>query len=202
MALGELGANCYITADEETGRACIFDAPGDAERILAYMDKKGLKLEYIFLTHAHFDHIMALDELKRATGAKVYIHSDDVEMLNNTELNLSADCNVTLPRLGYDAVVSDGDVIETPCGEVRVIHTPGHTKGSVCYLLNGDTLISGDTLFKRSIGRSDGPGGSYENEIFAIKEKLMTLDDDVKVYPGHGFSTSIGAERKENPFLI
>ena len=202
MALGELGANCYITADEETGRACIFDAPDDAERILAYMDKKGLKLGYIFLTHAHFDHIMALDELKRATGAKVYIHPDDVEMLNNPALNLSADCNVTLPRLEYDAAVLDGDVIETPCGEVRVIHTPGHTKGSVCYLLNGDTLISGDTLFKRSIGRSDGPGGSYENEISAIKEKLMTLDDDVKVYPGHGFSTSIGAERKENPFLI
>lgn len=201
MVLGELVTNCYIAADEETGKACLFDAPAEANRILDYLGKKGLTLECIFLTHAHFDHILALDELKKATGAKIYANSADAAILNNPDWNLSYDRDVYIPHLECDAFAEDGDVISSPCGDIRVIHTPGHTKGCVCYLL-GDKLITGDTLFKGAVGHTAGLGGNIDEELASVKNKLMVLDDDIKIYPGHGFSTTVGAERKENPFLI
>lgn len=197
FSLGELVTNAYILFSEEDGKAVLFDAPAEPERILDYLEKHNLSLEYIFLTHAHFDHILALDQLKKATGAKVVVHELEEKYLNDSSLNLA---NVKLPHLSADVLVKDGDIIEFCGTNIKVIHTPGHTTGGVCYLFD-ETLISGDTLFLKSIGRFDFPLGSFEEEIRSIKEKLMVLPDEIKVYPGHGFSTTIGRERKENPYL-
>lgn len=198
FSLGELVTNAYVLFNEEEGKAVLFDAPAEPETILNYLEKHGIVLEYIFLTHAHFDHIMALDDLKKSTGAKVVVHELEERYLNDNGLNLS---EKPLPHLSADILVTDGDVIDFCGTQIKVIHTPGHTLGGVCYLFD-ETLISGDTLFLKSIGRFDFPLGSFEEEITSIKEKLMILPDTVKVYPGHGFSTSIGKERKENPYLI
>lgn len=197
FSLGDLVTNSYILFDEEAGQAVLFDAPDGAEKILNFLDENNLSLEYIFLTHAHFDHIGALYTLRTATKAKIVIHEAEEKYLNNSELNLSSE---PLPTISADILIKDGDVFEF-CGvEIKAIHTPGHTEGGVCYLFD-NTLVSGDTLFLNSIGRFDFPLGSFEDEISSIKNKLMCLSDDIKVYPGHGFSTSIGRERKENPYL-
>ncbi len=201
MTLGSMTVNCYIAADEETRAAVLFDAPDEAEKIIEYLDENGLKLRTVFLTHAHFDHMGALDSLIRATGAKLALHEADVKYLNNPSLNLSGMMGISFSEFHADFTVSHGDVIREDGISIRVIHTPGHTEGSVCYLL-GDILVSGDTLFHHSVGRADFPLGSFDDEIKYIKERLMVLDDCVKVYPGHGFSTTIGRERKENPYLL
>ena len=198
FSLGDLATNSYILYDQNSGVAALFDAPAEAEVILAFLNKKGVDLKYIFLTHAHFDHIMALKELKTATGAQIVVHSDEEQYLNNTGLNLSY---IPLPEVKADILVNDGDVIEFADVKIKVIHTPGHTLGGVCYLFD-ETLVSGDTLFCGSIGRYDFPMGDFHTEINSIKEKLLILPDDIKVYPGHGPSTTIGNERKENPYLL
>lgn len=201
LILGELLTNCYIAADEDTKNAVLFDAPSDAKKIIEYLNKNDLTLTHIFLTHAHFDHIMALEEIKNATGAKLLLHKEEEKYLNDPDLNLSGENPIKLAKSDNDILLSDGDEIMVDSIKIKVIHTPGHTVGGVCYLID-DILISGDTLFSGSIGRSDFPLGNFDTEITSIKEKLLVLDDDIKVYPGHGFSTTIGKQRKENPYLI
>ncbi|MBO5955496.1 MAG: MBL fold metallo-hydrolase [Clostridia bacterium] len=198
FSLGNMVTNSYILFSEEHRQAVLFDAPAEPEKILKYMEERELTLQYIFLTHAHFDHILALSELKAKTGAKIVLHEKEEQYLNDISLNLSFE---ELPHVDADVLVKDADVFEFCGTQIKVIHTPGHTVGSVCYYFD-DTLISGDTLFLGSIGRFDFPMGSFEDEISSIKEKLMILPDDVKVYPGHGFRTSIGRERKGNPYLL
>ncbi len=198
FSLGSMVTNSYILFSEEERRAVLFDAPAEPEKILKYLEERGLSLEYIFLTHAHFDHILALSELKAATGAKIVLHQNEEQYLNDISLNLSY---TELPHIDADILIKEGDTFDFCETQIKVIHTPGHTVGSVCYYL-GDTLISGDTLFLGSIGRFDFPFGSFDDEISSIKEKLMLLPDGVKVCPGHGFTTSIGRERKENPYLL
>ena len=198
FSLGDLATNSYVLFDEKAGVAALFDAPAEAEKILDFLNERGLSLKYIFLTHAHFDHILALGELKAATNAQIVIHTDEEQYLNDTKLNLSY---MPLPEVKADILVSDGDVIDFSDVKIKVIHTPGHTLGGVCYMFD-DTLVSGDTLFCGSIGRYDFPMGDFNTEIKSIKEKLLILPDKIKVYPGHGPSTTIGNERKENPYLI
>lgn len=199
--LGDLVTNCYIIADEKTKNAILFDAPDEASKILEYVNKNGLSIKKICLTHAHFDHILALEELKSVTGAELLLHTEEEKYLKDPSLNLSGSYNLDLNLPKADRLLTDGDTIDMDNITIKVIHTPGHTVGSVCYLID-DVLISGDTLFSGSIGRFDFPLGSYDDEICSIKEKLMPLDDLVNVYPGHGFSTTIGKQRKENPYLI
>lgn len=201
FTLGNMSTNCYIAASEETKNAVLFDAPDEAEKILGFINDNGLKLCYVMLTHAHFDHIMALDAILKNTGAKLLLNEDEEKYLNNPALNLSSMIPVDIPEFKEYQVVSDGDKLFIDDIEIKVIHTPGHTEGSACYLM-GETLVSGDTLFQRSIGRADFPLGSFDDEIISITDKLMILDDNIKVWPGHGFSTTIGRERKENPYLI
>lgn len=200
--LGNLVTNCYVIADEKTKNAVLFDAPAQGEKILDYLEKNNLTLKYVFLTHAHFDHIPALKEVTEKTGAKIFLHKEEEKYLNNPSLNLVKDTEETLEEISEYSCLNDGDEICVDEISIKILHTPGHTTGSSCYLLGEDTLISGDTLFSGSIGRTDFPLGSFEDEIRSIKEKLMVLDDEVKVCPGHGFSTTIGKQRKENPFLI
>lgn len=201
LVLGELSTNCYVLADEATRNAVVIDAPSNADKILKLLDKNGLRLKFIFLTHAHFDHIMALNELQQATEAEIFLHTGEEKYLNDSSLNLSYQFNKQLPKIENYRLINDGDVLSLDSLRFEVIHTPGHTEGSVCYLID-NILISGDTLFSGSVGRTDFPSGSFETEINSIEKKLMCLSDELKVYPGHGFSTTIGKQRKENPYLI
>ena len=200
LVLGDLQTNCYIWADEQSGNAIIIDAPANAEKIVDAATERGFKITDIILTHGHFDHILALNELKGITNATLSVFEKTPEFLTDRTLNLchytGADYTPTKP----DRILYDGDVIDFYGNEIKVIHTPGHTSDSIC-LLNDKTLISGDTLFHYSVGRWDHPTGDMETELASITDKLMVLDDDVAVYPGHGFSTTIGKEREGNPYI-
>ena len=198
--LGDMVTNCYLIADEETKNAVLFDAPAESNEILDYIEKHGLTLKKVLLTHAHFDHILALEEIIKKTGAELILHVKEDQYLKDPDLNLAGCRWASLNLPEADKLVNDGDLVLLDSLKIKVIHTPGHTAGSTCYLMD-DILISGDTLFSGSIGRFDFPLGSFEDEIRSIKEKLMVLDDSVKVYPGHGFSTTIGKQRKENPYI-
>jgi len=200
--LGELLTNSYLVADEETKNAVIFDAPDNAEKVVEYLNENNLKLKKILLTHAHFDHILALKPLMEITGAECILHELEEKYLTSPDLNLAGDRASEVGIPDSYTLIKENDIITVDGLNIKVIHTPGHTVGSVCYLVNDTTLISGDTLFSGSIGRFDFPLGSFEDEISSIKNKLMILDDEVKVCPGHGFSTTIGKQRKDNPYLI
>ena len=200
---GSCVANSYVLFSESSGKAVLFDSCGVVEKIIEMIKKMNLSLEGIFLTHGHFDHILSLSELKKRTSAKIYIHKDEEKFLSDASLNLSGldeENSACYENVNADVLLSDGDTVVFDDIKIEVIHTPGHTTGCVCYKID-DVLFSGDTLFKQSIGRSDFPTGDYAEEIMSIKKRLMCLDDDVKVYPGHGFSTTIGNERRENPYL-
>lgn len=201
FVLGELVTNCYLVADENTKNAILFDAPAEAGKILDYLKKNGLTLKKVFLTHSHFDHILALREIVDATNAELLMHKEEEKYFKDPSLNLAGEHWEKLNLPDYYKLLSDNDELVLDGINIKVIHTPGHTQGSTCYLVN-DILISGDTLFSGSIGRTDFPLGSFDDEVQAIKNKLMLLDDETKVYPGHGFSTTIEKQRKENPYLI
>jgi hydroxyacylglutathione hydrolase len=200
MEVGQLGTNCYIIYSEQTLQAAVIDPGGSAEAIIAEINKASLKVEYIINTHGHADHITANDAVQQATGAKVLIHHDDAGMLTNAQRNLSAFIGGGLVCRQADRLLSHNDVINVGDIELKVLHTPGHTPGGIC-LLTGKVLFAGDTLFAESIGRTDFPGGSYAQLINSIKENLLSLDDAVKVLPGHGPETTIGWERKHNSFI-
>lgn len=199
---GSCVANSYILTKENSDKAVLIDCCGANEKMLDYISKCGCELSAILLTHGHFDHIEGYRELRDLTGAKIYIFNSENKFLFDKTLNLS-DSNDDLienEKNSADVLLDDGDVIKAGDFEIQVIHTPGHTSGSVCYMI-GNEIFTGDTLFKQSIGRSDFPTGDYNTEIDSIYNKLFSLRDDVTVYPGHGFSTTIGKEKEENPFL-
>ena len=200
LILGNLQTNCYILSDEATGECVVFDPAAEADRIISAIKKHNLKVKYIVLTHVHIDHILALDELKSETGAQVVANSLEAELLNDIHGTLADLFSALPPNSRVDITVSDGDTLAFGQSELKFIHTPGHTVGGMCILCD-DLLVSGDTLFASSVGRTDFPGGNHGQLIESINSKLMKLDDSVKVFPGHGPSTTIGAERESNPFL-
>ncbi|SHE57275.1 Glyoxylase, beta-lactamase superfamily II [Desulforamulus putei DSM 12395] len=200
LPVGNLEVNCYIIGCEETGQAAVVDPGDEAGRILDRLAKGGLKVAAVVLTHGHADHIGAVGELKKATGAPVMIHAQDGEMLTNPARNLSAWLGEQLSFKPADRLLEDGDTIQVGTVTLEVIHTPGHTPGGIC-LRAGKDLFTGDTLFARSIGRSDFPGGSHTTLIKSIKSKLLALPEDTKIYPGHGPTSTIGEEKRHNPFL-
>jgi len=200
IPVGPMAANCFIIGCEETKDAAIIDPGGDAQVILANLKKEGLKLKYIINTHGHIDHIAANDEVKAATGAKVVIHELDAEMLTSPRKNLSAFMGAMYSFKPADETVKEGDIVKVGNLELEVLHTPGHTPGGIC-LKNGGLVWVGDTLFQGSVGRSDFPGGNHDTLISSIKTKLMTLPDETRAFPGHGPGTTIGEEKRSNPFL-
>lgn len=198
--LGGMGANCYLVACEETKEALVIDPGGDPGPVLANAEKKGLTVKYIINTHGHIDHIMGNDLLKKATGAKVLIHELDAEMLPNAKLNLSGFVGDSIKQAPADQLLTEGDKVDIGKISLEVVHTPGHTRGGIC--LKGEGVVfTGDTLFAGSIGRTDFPGGSFEDLINSIKTKLLCLPDDTAVYPGHMQDSTIGQEKRFNPFL-
>ena len=200
LEVGSLGTNCYIAYCENTKNAVIIDPGGDAAKILAAVSREGLLVEAIINTHGHADHVLANVKLQEATGAPIWIHSADADMLGSGSRNLSAFLGGATSCGKADRLLTDGEVLPIGDFSLTVLHTPGHTPGGISLLFD-KTVFVGDTLFAESIGRTDFPGGSYSQLINSIKTKLMTLDDEVKAYPGHGPATTIGWERRQNPFI-
>lgn len=200
MPLGQLGANFYMLIEENSNEMVVVDPGACADIILDLIKESGAKLKYIVLTHAHADHIGALDTLKAHYDVPVVLHKDDADCLNDDSYTLCSMFYESVPKTKADICVSDGDVIKIGNEEIKFIHTPGHTKGSICILF-GDSLISGDTIFRLSIGRTDFPGGSFEKISSSVKNKIYTLNPDTVIYPGHGESTTVGYEINNNPYV-
>lgn len=199
-AVGDMGTNCYMIADETTGYGAVIDPGADGAVLLRTAEERGIDLKYILLTHTHYDHIGAVAELKRATGAAIAVGAEDAVGLHDGRWNLSAFTGEAIAPAEADILLRDGNELRVGNLRIRVLFTPGHTKGGVCFLV-GDDLFAGDTLFAQSVGRSDFPGGNPQTLLHSIRTKLMTLEDSVRVYPGHGSTTTIGAERNGNPYL-
>ena len=225
LPVGMLQCNCHIIGDPKTHEALVIDPGDDAERILEVIERHQLKVRAIVITHAHIDHVVGLRRLHEATGAPVRIHPEDLELYRMLDVQARWLGWKTPEKVKFDDPLREGDTIRWGGFEARVLHTPGHTEGSVCLYMPANTLeanvvagvktvpervletgpgrlFAGDTLFAGSIGRTDLWGGSFETIIRSLKGKVLQLPDDTIVYPGHGESTTIGEERETNPFLV
>ncbi|MBZ4644843.1 MAG: hydroxyacylglutathione hydrolase [Petroclostridium sp.] len=200
LPVGQLKANCYIFGDENTNEVAVIDPGDEGQRIYDVIVQNGYKVIYIIATHGHVDHISAIKYLKEKSGAQVVIHQEDSEALLDSQKNLSALLGYHSIQVPADIKVMDGKVLNVGKYRLQIIHTPGHTPGGICILVD-KILFSGDTLFEHSIGRTDLPGGNHQQLIKSIQDKLFVLPDDVQVYPGHGDKTTMGSEKKFNPFF-
>lgn len=201
LVVGPIACNCYIVGDPETKEAVVID-PGDQPGdILAAVERHGLRLVAAVATHAHFDHVLAADAIRERTGVPFYLHAGDMPILEAMQERGLHFLGIELPPPPeVDRHYADGDEIVAGSVKLGVIHTPGHSPGSVSLVAPGEALFSGDTLFAGSIGRTDLPGGDYEQELASITERLFRLGD-LPVYPGHGRPTSIDREKVSNPFV-
>ncbi len=200
LIVGPLQVNCYILADEKIKEAVIIDPGDDADNILNIIKEKGFNVKYIINTHAHFDHVGANKALKEATGAELLMHEADAQVLA-TVSNQSRSFGLTpVVSPPADRYVKHGDIVTAGEVSLKILHTPGHTPGGISLLEEG-LVLTGDSLFAGSIGRTDFPGGDLLTLLRSIKTNLMVLPDETKVFPGHGPASTIGEERRENPFL-
>jgi len=200
LAVGPIMANCFIVGCERTKSAVVIDPGDDTQKILMALAQSRLTVKYILNTHGHFDHVGGNQKMKDATHAEILIHAGDAPMLGmlseaGASFGLAVDNSPPADR-----TIKDGDLITFGDITLKVIHTPGHSPGGVSFHSDGVVFV-GDTLFAGSIGRTDFPGGDFNTLISSIKNKLFPLGDDVKVYTGHGPSTTIGTEKRFNPFL-
>lgn len=202
LPVGPLQCNCSIIGDESTREAMVIDPGDEIEEILAIIAKHHLQVKQIVVTHAHLDHVGGAKKLRSATGAPIMLNQNDQELLAMLDVQ-AAWLGMDDPgKVEIDQNAQDGDVVKTGLIAATVMHTPGHTEGSIClYFPAEKKLIAGDTLFAGSIGRTDLPGGSMRKILRSIHEKVLTLPDETIVLPGHGPTTTIGEERDSNPFL-
>lgn len=202
LPVGPLACNCSILADEVVSRATVVDPGEDIDRILEVLTRHKLTVEQIIVTHAHIDHVGGAVRLKRLTGAPIYMNQLDLPLLKMMELQAGW-LGVATPEVSAPDVDACDQLALTIAEQpTEVLHTPGHTEGSICLHLPGaELLLAGDTLFAGSIGRTDLPGGDIRKILRSIKERLLTLPPATRVIPGHGASTRIGVERESNPFL-
>ncbi|HET7481839.1 MAG TPA: MBL fold metallo-hydrolase [Actinomycetota bacterium] len=200
-AVGPLACNCYIVGDPDTKDALVIDPGGDADVIGSEVERLGLKVAAIIATHAHFDHVIASDALREATGAPFMLHTADRPLLDWVQESAQIFLGLELPPPAeVDTDASEGQRLAVGSVEIEVIHTPGHSPGSIS-LVAPDALFSGDTLFAGSVGRTDLPGGDTDALITAVRSKLFALPDDLAVHPGHGPATTIAREKASNPFV-
>ena len=221
LPVGMLQCNCHIVGDPQTREAIVIDPGDDAGRILEVIERHRLKVTAIVVTHTHIDHVIGLHRVHQATGAPVYLHADDLGLYRMLDVQASWLGWKIPEQVQIDQLVREGDVIRWGRYEGQILHTPGHTPGSICLYMPSDMpvaatdvgaaispesetgrLFAGDTLFAGSIGRTDLWGGSFEGIIHSLKGKLLELPDSTIVYPGHGDTTTIGKERATNPFLV
>lgn len=203
MPSGMLMVNTYLVIDENTKKGFIVDPGGFDKKLCSVVEQSGISLEYIILTHGHVDHIGGVEDYrKKFPQIKVIAAKAELEMLKNPDFNMSNMMGMSPVSLVPDITVVEGDCISVGDIDIRFVMTPGHSPGGMCIIIDKEKVVfSGDTLFAQSIGRTDFPGCSFEKLINSIKEKLFVLDDDTVVYPGHMNSTSIGFEKRHNPFV-
>jgi hydroxyacylglutathione hydrolase len=199
--VGPFQCNCLILGCEETKTAVVIDPGEEADRILDTLSRHRLKTAYLLHTHAHLDHVGATDEVQRKTGATTGLHEEDMVLCENLHVQAALFGLPTPVTPKIDRYLNDGDALWFGRGQVDVLHTPGHTPGSISFYVPTFGLITGDTLFAGSVGRTDLWGGSHPTLIQSIQKKLLSFPDETSVYPGHGPKTTVGRERTRNPFL-
>jgi hydroxyacylglutathione hydrolase len=200
--VGLLQCNCTLLGDQATGEAIVIDPGDEVARIHSRINSLGLKLKQILVTHAHIDHVGGALKLKRLTGAPILLNENDLPLLQMMDAQAAFLGVLTCETAPPDEGLVDDQLVGLESYPAQVIHTPGHTQGSVClHFVQLKMVIAGDTLFAGSIGRTDLPGGNFDQILHSIHSRLLTLPDETTVVPGHGSITRIGAERKTNPFL-
>ena len=202
--VGPIQCNCYILTEGNSGKAFLIDPGAESLELLTYLQKKKFELQAVLITHAHIDHVGGIEAVYAKFPAPVFYHAGDQFLYEDIAMQakffgVTADqMQARQPKVGEPSLQNDQEI-----SNIRIIHTPGHTPGSVCFHANGESpiLFTGDTLFAGSIGRTDLWGGNYDQILESIRTRLLVLDDSVDVFPGHGEATTIGDERHSNPFL-
>jgi glyoxylase-like metal-dependent hydrolase (beta-lactamase superfamily II) len=203
LPVGPLQCNCSIIGDEVTRKAMIIDPGDDINDILALIRKHNLQVKQIVITHAHIDHVGGAMKLRAATGAPILLNQNDYALLKMLDLQAAWVGMASPGKVEIDRSITTGETVAAGSHSAQVLHTPGHTEGSIClYFPAEKKLIAGDTLFAGSIGRTDLPGGSMPKILRSLHETVLALPDDTVVVPGHGEMTTIGEERESNPFLV
>jgi hydroxyacylglutathione hydrolase len=202
VAVGPLQCNCSIIGDETTREAIVIDPGDDIEDILSLVKKHNLTVKQIVITHAHIDHVGGAQKLRAATGAPILLNQNDYDLLKMLDMQAAWIGMRSPGKVEIDHSLADADTVQAGSLSANVLHTPGHTEGSIClYFPAENKLIAGDTLFAGSIGRTDLPGGSFQKIVNSLHERVLALPDETVVVPGHGPLTTIGEERQSNPFL-
>jgi hydroxyacylglutathione hydrolase len=203
LPVGPLQCNCSVIGDEMTHEAMVIDPGDDIDDVLDLVRKHNLQVKQIVITHAHIDHVGGAMKLRAATGAPILLNQNDYALLKMLDMQAAWIGMANPGKVEIDQSIGQADTVGAGALRANVIHTPGHTGGSICLYFPADRkLIAGDTLFAGSIGRTDLPGGSFEKIIRSLREKVLALPDETIVVPGHGPLTTIGEERESNPFLV